>query len=150
MLCSLSFSRSAAAPNALSLRLVPKFMILLFILYHLFHVLARPVPTTSDISFYPRKIDPNRFTQRSEWNIIWGCFATLFICSWVAIHPNIPAKSDKFIRKFFRRLMIMAYMFIVPEVVIYWASRQWYAARYIANKHKGVIFFLWTPQCIDN
>jgi hypothetical protein len=107
-------------------------------------ILAGPLPPTLALgtSFYPREIDPNRFTQRSKWNIIWSCFATLFACSWVAIHPNIPAKSDNSIRRFLRRLMIMAYMLVIPEAVIYWAARQWWAARNIANRHKGVLFAL--------
>lgn len=118
-------------------------MIFLFILFKFFlhdSVLARPLPPlhpTFEISFHPREIDPNKFTQRSEWNIIWSCFATLFACSWVAIHPNIPTHSDGFMRLIFRRLMIMGYMLIVPEVVILWAARQWYAARDIVKRHKG-------------
>jgi len=36
----------------------------------------------------------------------------------------------------FRRLMIMIYMLIIPEAVIFWAGRQWHASRYIAKKHK--------------
>jgi hypothetical protein len=119
-------------------------MIFLFITYNLLwygNVLAAALPSlhpTSDISLYPREIDTNRFTHRSTWNIILSCFATLFACSWVAIHPNIPAKSDSSIRRFFRHLMIMAYMLVVPEAVIYWAARQWWAARNIAKKHRGV------------
>ena len=127
-------------------------MIFLFIIYNLFwhgNVLAAAllppliVHPTSEISFYQREIDANRFAQRSTWNIIWSCFATLFACSWVAIHPNIPAKSDSSTRRFFRHLMVMAYMILVPEAVICWAARQWWAARNIAKKHQGALFFLW-------
>jgi len=32
--------------------------------------------------------------------------------------------------------MIMAYMLFIPEAVIYWAARQWWAARNIAKKHQ--------------
>ena len=121
-------------------------MIFLFIIYNLlWHgiVLAAALPPlrlTSETSIYPRGINSNKFIQRSTWNIICSCFATLFACSWVAIHPNIPAKSDSSIRRFSRHLMIMAYMLIIPEAVIYWAARQWWAARNIAKKHQGVPF----------
>lgn len=27
---------------------------------------------------------------RTIWDIIWSCLATIFVCIWVAIHPNIP------------------------------------------------------------
>ena len=124
-------------------------MILLFIIFNLLrhgNVLAAALPSeslhpSSDTSFYPREIDANKFTQRSTWNIICSCFATLFVCSWVAIHPNIPPRSESSIRRFLRHLMIMAYMLFIPEAVIYWAARQWWAARNIAKKHQGMLFF---------
>lgn len=126
----------------------PNFPIMIFFLtlYSLFlHasdlVLAGPLdlPPTSENLF---EIDSNKLTRRSEWNIISSCFATIFACSWVAIHPNIPAPSDSSMRIFFRRLMIMGYMLIVPEMVIVWAGRQWYAAHYIAETYKGMLFLL--------
>ena len=124
-------------------------MIFLFILsifsLHGDVILAGPLPPTLGTSFYPREIDPNRFAQRSKWDIIWSCFATLFACSWIAIHPNIPAQSDSFIRRFLIRLMIMAYMLVIPEAVIYWAARQWWAARNIAKRHEGVLFAVGIP-----
>ena len=122
-------------------------MILLFTIFNLLrhgNVLAAALPSlhpSSDTSFYPREIDANKFTQRSTWNIICSCFATLFVCSWVAIHPNIPPRSESSIRRFLRHLMIMAYMLFIPEAVIYWAARQWWAARNIAKKHQGMLFF---------
>jgi len=123
-------------------------MSFLFIFYFLvLHgtVLAGPLPQVHPISetpLYPREIIyPNKFSQRSEWNIVWSCFVTIFSCSWVAIHLNIPAPSDSSKKIFFRRLLMMFYMLIMPEYVIIWAERQWYAARDIANKHKGVAIF---------
>ena len=121
-------------------------MILLFILYYdLFihaNVLARPLQplhSTFEISLYPRE-DPNRFTPRSEWSIVWDCLATIFACSWVAVHPNIPAPSGSI---FLTRLKLMGCMLIAPELVIIWAARQWYAAHHIADcqNDKSVPFF---------
>ena len=120
-------------------------MIFLLLLYNLLlrgNVLALSLPSlhpTFETSFYPRvETNPDKFTQRSEWNIILSCFTTIFTCSWVAIHPNIPRQSDGPMRIALRRLMIMTYMLIVPEAVIYWAGRQWHASRYIAKEHKSV------------
>ncbi|KAF8802868.1 hypothetical protein BYT27DRAFT_6749375 [Phlegmacium glaucopus] len=84
----------------------------------------------------PRETDSNKFTQRSEWNIVWSCFATLFACSWISVHPNIPAPSDSSTRIFVRRLMIMGCTLIAPEMLITWAARQWYAAHDIAKRHE--------------
>ncbi|KAF8802864.1 hypothetical protein BYT27DRAFT_7111290 [Phlegmacium glaucopus] len=118
-------------------------MIFLFIvLYSLSlhcNVLAGPLHATFESSFYPREIDSNKPTQRSEWNIIWSCFATLFACAWISVHPNIPAPLDSSTRIFVRRLTIMACTLIAPEMLIVWAARQWYAAHDIAkrNKYRG-------------
>ncbi|KAF8802869.1 hypothetical protein BYT27DRAFT_7341129 [Phlegmacium glaucopus] len=68
-----------------------------------------PLHATCESSFYPRETDSNNFTQRSEWNIVWSYFATLFACSWISVHPNIPAPPDSSTRVFVRRLMIMGY-----------------------------------------
>lgn len=27
---------------------------------------------------------------RTVWNITWSCLITIFVCIWVAVHPNIP------------------------------------------------------------
>ena len=88
------------------------------------------------------KSTPNKFTQRSEWNIIPSCFATLFACSWVAIHPNILPQSDSSIRILARRLMMMGYMLIVPEMMIFWAARQWCGAYEITKRNERMLFFI--------
>ena len=124
-------------------------MIFLFVIYNLLrhgNVFAAALPlshASSDTTlfYYPREIDTNKFIQRSTWDIVRSCFTTLFACSWVAIHPNIPARSDSSTRRLLRHLMIVAYMFIIPEAVIYWAARQWWAARNIAKRHQGMSFF---------
>ena len=108
-------------------------------------VLADSPPSSRprfDNLFHQREINPNNLIQRSEWNIVWSCFATIFACSWVAIHPNIPAPSDSSLRIFVRRLMLMGCMLIVPELVIIWAIRQWFVAHEIAEKHKSMLFLL--------
>jgi len=118
-------------------------MILPYLLSSLFlgsNVLARPLlpHILSDNSVYPRDPIPTKFTNRSEWSLIWSCLATLFACSWVAIHPNIPAPTDSKWRIFGRRLSMMLYTLLAPEIVIIWAGRQWYAADEIAQRNKGM------------
>ncbi|KAF8805913.1 hypothetical protein BYT27DRAFT_6651276 [Phlegmacium glaucopus] len=103
---------------------------------HCTNILARPLLPLSDNSFYPRETTPTGFTDRSEWSIIWSCLATLFACSWVAIHPNIPAPADRHWRIFGRRLSIMLYTLLAPEIVIIWAGRQYFAADDIAQRNK--------------
>ncbi|KAF8960470.1 hypothetical protein BDZ97DRAFT_1665778 [Flammula alnicola] len=84
---------------------------------------------------YHRQLDI--FTNRSIYHIIWSCFSTIFACTWIAVHPNVPAPNDRPWHVFGRRLAIMGYLLIVPEMVILWASRQYFGARKIAKRHKG-------------
>ncbi|KAF9556555.1 hypothetical protein CPC08DRAFT_820412 [Agrocybe pediades] len=84
-------------------------------------------------SIIPR--DAASDSTRSLVNIVWGCFGTLFACTWIAIHTNIPAPKEKATSVLARRLAVMLYMLIVPELVIMWAARQFMAARQIARRN---------------
>ena len=35
-------------------------------------------------------------SQRTLFNIAWGCVSTTIICAWAAIHPNIPPRERPF------------------------------------------------------
>ena len=76
---------------------------------------------------------------RTIWNIIWSCFSTLFACAWIAVHPNIPAPGDSPWKIFRRRMMIMVYVLLLPEMVIVWAARQHHDAKALAEEfqHNG-------------
>jgi hypothetical protein len=74
---------------------------------------------------------------RTIWNIIWSCLVTIFGCTWVAVHPNIPNAEDKWFTTALRRLQLMVMALIAPEFVILWAMRQWLAACSLAKEHKS-------------
>ena len=75
--------------------------------------------------------------QRSIWDIIWSCLATIFACSWVSVHPNIPSPNESRWRIFLRRLELMFWAVIGPEMIITWALRQWLGARELEKDYKG-------------
>jgi hypothetical protein len=75
--------------------------------------------------------------QRSVWDILWSCLATIFACSWVSVHPNIPAFNESWWRIFLRRLELMFWAVIGPETIIAWALRQWLGARRLEKRYKG-------------
>ena len=75
--------------------------------------------------------------QRTIWDILWSCLATIFACSWVSIHPNIPAPNESSRRIFLRRLELMFWAVIAPEMIITWALRQWLGARRLEKLYKG-------------
>ncbi|KIK64239.1 hypothetical protein GYMLUDRAFT_436794 [Collybiopsis luxurians FD-317 M1] len=70
---------------------------------------------------------------RSTSGIVWSCISTIFICTWVAVHPNVPAIHASDRELFWRRVKILAVALIAPEFIIIWAANQlrsaWYALR---------------------
>jgi hypothetical protein len=100
---------------------------------------------------------------RTVEEIIYSCIAVVFACTWVAIHPNIPRKfavaeeiewweneedaedyretGDSFTVHSavvtLQSVLIMILALITPELIIYWAIRQWFAARQIAKDYEG-------------
>ena len=75
--------------------------------------------------------------RRTHFDIIWSCVVTLFICTWVAIHPNVPPRREGPIRSLWRRIKLMLWTLVVPELVLLWAYRQWAAARYLGQLFQG-------------
>ena len=75
--------------------------------------------------------------QRSIWDILWSCLATIFACSWVSIHPNIPGVNESSWRIYLRRLELMFWAVVAPEMIITWAFRQWLGARHLQKLYKG-------------
>jgi len=74
---------------------------------------------------------------RSLWDIIWSCALTIFLCTWVSVHPNIPSPDEAWPRVTIRRVGLMIATLVVPEAIIAWALRQRLAASELAKGHKG-------------
>ncbi|KAG1848932.1 hypothetical protein DFJ58DRAFT_914932 [Suillus subalutaceus] len=72
---------------------------------------------------------PSSNNTRTLWDIIWSCAATLFACTWTAVHPNIPGMDEGKFAVFSRRLGIMMIALIAPELMITWATCQFLSAR---------------------
>jgi len=92
--------------------------------------------TLKSEALYPRLGD-EFFVDRPVWSIVGSCVVTLFACCWVAVHPNVPPTRDNQIWILGRRLAIMAYMLLTPELIIRWAAIQHFDAKAIAIEHKG-------------
>ena len=80
--------------------------------------------------------DEDRFDSRSIYGILWSCLATIFACTWITVHPNIPAPGDSQWAVLRRRLAIMGYFLLAPEFVIMWAARQHFDVRYLTTKYE--------------
>ncbi|TDL13387.1 hypothetical protein BD410DRAFT_735465, partial [Rickenella mellea] len=72
---------------------------------------------------------------RTTSDIVWSCLTTIFSCTWVAIHPNIPAPHESSFEIGLRHFGIFVMALIAPELVIMWAMRQWVVSRRLAKEH---------------
>lgn len=62
-------------------------------------------------------------------DIIWGCLTTIFAATWVSVHPNVPAPGQGWLKPTLRRLGMMLVAIIAPELVVFFAARQWAVAK---------------------
>jgi len=65
-------------------------------------------------------------SKRSLYKIIWSCLSTTIICAWVSVHPNVPPSG--YWKGLWRRVKMMIWTIIAPELILAWAVRQWFAA----------------------
>ena len=124
-------------------------MLFLTLLYYLaLSIHANPIPP-----IISRSLEPNSCNDlshcRSIWNIIWSCTVTIFSCTWVAVHPNMPRPKKREKNRFRRwiwnpilsfaehRLPLFLTALAVPEFVLAWAVRQHLRAGDIARVNKG-------------
>ena len=119
-------------------------MLLLFLI-HLLSVRALPVPVINE------SIPPYSCTDynscRSLLSIIWSCITTIFLCTWVAIHPNIPKpvdtrdmsfwgkRANQLSRLFKGKMVMFICALLVPEYILAWAIRQLLMTRRIAKEN---------------
>lgn len=98
-------------------------------------ILASPVNALPELLCHSAN-DPQN--QRSIWSIIRSCFATTFLCAWVAMHPNVPSSKERGVMRFVRHLKLMGVSLLGPEFIIMWAFRQRLAAGniYVQLKRK--------------
>ena len=122
----------------------PCIMLVLF-LVHLLSVRALPVPVIDESSPPSSCTDYN--SCRSLLSIIWSCITTIFLCTWVAVHPNVPEPVDTRDMGFWRKrvhqlscffgdkLVMFICALLVPEYILAWAIRQLLVARKIAKEN---------------
>ena len=95
---------------------------------------AAPLPEQSSISFGTPIFSRDDSTTvdgchaRTVWKILWSCLATTFACSWVSVHPNVPFKNEGDWEICGRRLFLMFFSILAPEIMVMWAFKQWRGA----------------------
>ena len=76
---------------------------------------------------------------RSTSVIVISCLATIFACTWTAIHPNIPSPADSRWNIFKRRVVMTTYALLAPEFITLWAYRQYLGAKRIMQDYNSNI-----------
>jgi|SRR5690242_935390 len=61
---------------------------------------------------------------RGTVGLIWSCLATIFLCTWNAVHPNLPGMNDNAWRIFGRRVVFMLIALVAPEFICAAASEE--------------------------
>ncbi|KAJ6573001.1 hypothetical protein DFH09DRAFT_1032472 [Mycena vulgaris] len=73
---------------------------------------------------------------RKMFDIIWGCLTTIFACTWVSVHPNVPPPDQGWLARLRRRLGMMLVAVIAPELMVGFAARQLFVAWKFSRKFK--------------
>ena len=74
--------------------------------------------------------------KRTLFDIVWGCVLTTVICAWVAVHPNIPPREGP-LKRTLRRLELMFWTIVAPEILPCWALRQLLVAREVRDMYNN-------------
>ncbi|KAF8508808.1 hypothetical protein BU17DRAFT_56524 [Hysterangium stoloniferum] len=111
--------------------------LLMFLCFSHFFIHASPVPILSTDGAFDACTCPDR---RTVWDILWSCLATIFACSWVSVHPNIQEPKEAWWLVILRRLELMFWSIFSPELIVYWAMRQWDGARRLKRKYRRTSF----------
>ncbi|KAF8900230.1 hypothetical protein CPB84DRAFT_1779103 [Gymnopilus junonius] len=75
--------------------------------------------------------------QRSIWDIIWSCLSTIYACTWVPTHPDVPVSHKNFMKGLIQsRFGLMCCAIIAPEFIMVWGIQQRLGARRLALKYK--------------
>ncbi|KAG8755925.1 hypothetical protein FRC14_003530 [Serendipita sp. 396] len=111
-----------------------------------FYTLASRTVMAEDVVNSSRDAD----NYRSLPNIIWSCLTTIFLCTWVSLHPNVPKPVDetklntrqRYAHKLCTFLKDQAFPFILlliaPEWILMWALRQRLVVEYMVQNKQGV------------
>ncbi|KAJ7051399.1 hypothetical protein C8F01DRAFT_1376943 [Mycena amicta] len=73
---------------------------------------------------------------RRLFDVVWGCLATIFACTWVSVHPNVPRPDSSALSLFWRRLWMMIVAVLAPEFMVGFAARQCFVAWKFSKKFK--------------
>ncbi|KAF8654680.1 hypothetical protein AX16_003470 [Volvariella volvacea WC 439] len=101
-----------------------------------------PIPPTSPILNaivsavdYTCQCDPRRV--RTLWEIVYNCMSTITLCTFFAIHHNLPDPDASTMGKLWQKIKTTLYALLAPEAIITLAMRQRFVASRIARQYSA-------------
>jgi hypothetical protein len=67
--------------------------------------------------------------KRSTISLLYNCLFTIFLCTWSAMHLNVPGENESSLRVFLRKCKWMLMGVLAPELIAILAIEEWYIAR---------------------
>ena len=90
-------------------------------------LLLHPANATLNSTLYVSGSEPQQCRNlddcRTLQSIIYSCLSTIFLCTWVALHLNVPRDPTKVSP--FRRAWFMLGALLAPELVLVFAFSDW-------------------------
>lgn len=110
----------------------------------MFSSLTSGAPFTSTYTLQPghdiqARDSPDSANSRTTQGIVWSCIVTIFACTWVTIHPNLPDPRYSKWSQFKQRTAMMMLTIFAPEFILIWALRQRMGARSIMKEYNKTI-----------
>ncbi|KAF7341508.1 hypothetical protein MVEN_01888300 [Mycena venus] len=110
-------------------------MLLLLFLVHLLTKNGSAAPVVLLLAPRTSTHTCDNINYRKLFDIVWGCLATIFACTWVSVHPNVPPPNQSWPALFWRRLKMMLIGIITPEIMVGFAARQFWGARMLSKEY---------------
>ncbi|KAJ6533600.1 hypothetical protein B0H19DRAFT_1186366, partial [Mycena capillaripes] len=110
-------------------------MLFLLLLVHTLSTSGRPMPVHHLDSRATAESCDDINSCRKLFDIVWGCLATIFAATWVSVHPNVPPPNQSQLALFWRRLRMMLVAVIAPELMVGFAARQFFVARWYSKEY---------------
>ncbi|KAL8867670.1 MAG: hypothetical protein Q9174_005510 [Haloplaca sp. 1 TL-2023] len=76
---------------------------------------------------------------RGTFDILWSCLFTIFLCTWVSLHLNVPAAHEKYRHQFARKMRWMLQAIMAPEFVLAFATGQKVEAKRSVELFKDLV-----------
>lgn len=88
--------------------------------------LYAPLSTSSFVGRASACPDIESGSRRSLWSIINGCLLTIFACTSVSFHPDVPNQTHSPWRIRLIHLNCLLHAFLYPEMMVLKAASQWW------------------------